>query len=182
MIKDCGNASCHIGKCGSLVWKYVHFMSGVYSQWGNVAARTFAVELLSNIHFMVPCQKCQNHAEQNAKLFGLREKLLESAKEQRKPLDEGSMFRVMVDYHNTVNKMLGKKQMSAAEAYKQYEHCFVGEVCSLDVNSCFSQEMPQEVDSCTVKVIALSASLGAVSVGLIGLIIYLLCKKNKSTQ
>lgn len=152
-------------------------MSGVYSQWGNVEARRFAVELLSNIHLMVPCQKCQDHAEKNAKSFNLRQKLMDSAREQHKPLDDGSMFRVMVDFHNMVNRRLGKQQMTAGEAYKQYEHCFVGEVCSLDVNACFSQELPATNSMCTTKVIGLSVSLGVVSAALVGTLIYMSLRK-----
>ena len=76
-------------------------MSGVYSQWGN-GARRFAVELLSNIHLMV-LSEVPGSREKNAKSFNLRQKLMDSAREQHKPLDDGSMFRVMVDFHNMVN-------------------------------------------------------------------------------
>jgi len=155
-------------------------MSGVYSQWGNAKSREFAVNLLSNIHLMVPCQKCQDHAEKNARMFRLKEKLLKSAEKQHKPLDEGSMFRVMVDFHNVVNRMLGKKQYSLEEAYGMFKHCFVGEVCSLDIDSCFSQESSTAVvdATCTSKVIVLSVSLGIVSAGLIGVVAYIVHKRN----
>jgi hypothetical protein len=179
-IIDCGNASCRIDLCGGIVWKYVHFLSGVYSQWGSKEAREFAVNMLSNIHLMVPCQKCQNHALENAKTFKLREKLIKSAQSQRKPLDEGSMFRVTVDFHNMVNRMLHKPTKSVAEAYKSMSSCFVGNVCSLDdEKSCFMQGGANKIGEAEVKIIGLSCGLGALGVITIILLIKLL-KENKT--
>ncbi len=182
-VKDCGPASCRIDKCGDMVWTYAEFIAGVYSQWGDEESRRFAIKMLANIHLMVPCGKCQVHTRRNALKFGLRKKLEKAGTQQLAPLDKGSMFAIIVEFHNLTNKQLRHPIISLETAFKKYEHCFVGKGCSLeDVESdktnggCFTQtQVDSDSDNATSaspKIIALAVIATLLAVGVVGLVGY----------
>ena len=168
---DCGAAKCRIDRCGHKVWDYVHFIAGVYSDHGSAEARSFAVHMLSNIHLMVPCQRCQNHAEANASKFGLKDKLNAAVAKPMAPGAEGSMFHVMWAFHNFVNEYLGKPALPLANALEAFEVCAVkqGEMCSLEGPSCDDvegapQPMAQTILGGGSAWKAVAAGLGIVAV------------------
>ena len=184
---DCGAAKCRIDRCGHKVWDYVHFISGVYSDHGTAEARSFAVQMLENIHLMVPCQRCQNHAAANAGKFGLKQKLDVAVARSIPPREEGSLFHVMWEFHNFVNEYLGKPALPFANALEAFEVCAVkqGEMCSLEGPSCDDDDTEEPLSQTVLgraapwKIVLAGASIAVVAAAVVTAV---RARKSKETK
>lgn len=96
---------------GPMIWGSMHSMAISFekTQKGQPPLTRYAFEnFITSIAFLLPCPECRNHFIDNLKLNALTDSDFES---------NVALFKWTWQLHNTVNKMLGKKEISFADAY-----------------------------------------------------------------
>ena len=97
---------------GPAFWLTIHNGAARYPQRATPLWRSRMKNFILGIPVMVPCEKCSDHATAYLEKHARR---LDEVVEGRVKL-----FDFLVEFHNFVNKRLGKAQMSLAEAQKLY--------------------------------------------------------------
>ena len=98
------------GLWGPPLWEYLHMMSLKYSNSPSYNEKRTMKNLLNNISHFLPCDKCRNHAVEY-----MNNNDLDIA-----TTNTDTLFRFLVDFHNSVNKRLGKPIMGVNTAYTIY--------------------------------------------------------------
>jgi len=93
---------------GPFVWGLIHTISLLDFEDPDAQRRAleYTIEALKGIPSVIPCHRCAAHYQ----LYVLPELAVE------KWIEPMSLFRFMVDYHNTVNRKLNKPQFTYEDA------------------------------------------------------------------
>ncbi len=81
---------------GGKAWKFIHSIADGFPENPTTEQLNSAHQFFSNLHFMLPCQKCCVHCKENLKKNPPNFKNKEELK------------KWLIDFHNDVNKMLKK--------------------------------------------------------------------------
>ena len=91
-------------------WKFLHYLSFGYPSEPTTEQKNHYKTFFTSLQHVLPCSVCAKHYSQN-----LVEYSLDEALESR-----DSLIRWVIDIHNDVNEMKGKKIYSYDEAIKLY--------------------------------------------------------------
>jgi hypothetical protein len=104
------------------IWGVIHIMA---LDAKTPAEQTIANKAIYHIITHLPCQQCSKHAIENIKTRVPFDKFLTSKK------DEYALFRWSVEFHNTVNRQLGKPIIDFDTAKELWEEVFNCKDCTL---------------------------------------------------
>jgi hypothetical protein len=97
---------------GPAFWFSLHNGADKYPESASPIVKSRMKSYILGIPIMLPCIKCQIHANEHIEL---NKKDLDDICSGRKKL-----FKFFVDFHNKVNKMYNKPIVSVEDAYKMY--------------------------------------------------------------
>ena len=103
-----------ISSWGSSAWTFMHVVSWTYPEEGDIQSRKKAFEFIHSLGHVIPCMRCRlDWQEYLKKNFSS----LETAH-----LDSRASFtKFLLDGHNYVNRKLGKREYTYAEARSLYD-------------------------------------------------------------
>ena len=95
---------------GPAAWKFLHTITFAYPNQPTLEDKRNYKLFFENIGNVLPCPMCKIHFSQNLKKHPI-EFALES---------KNNMIKWLIDFHNEVNKSLGKRIYSYKEVYDVY--------------------------------------------------------------
>jgi hypothetical protein len=90
---------------GPTYWEFLHSISILYPTNPSILDKEMLLLLLKSFGDVIPCPICSNHYKENLKSFPVNDKLN----------SKNEFIKWVIDFHNIVNKMLGKKILSLEE-------------------------------------------------------------------
>lgn len=99
---------------GPPTWCFLHTSSAHYPVSPDNDTKNATKSFIMSLPFTLPCVSCKHHA---IMWVNAHKHKLDTIVQSR-----DSLFKFYVDFHNYVNKRLGKPIMSYAEAYNKYRN------------------------------------------------------------
>lgn len=96
---------------GPCAWKFLHTITFAYPESPSLEEKRNHKLFFEQLQNILPCKICRQHFRENLKKYPI-----EYGLESRKDL-----IKWLVDFHNEVNKSLGKRQYSYQEVYDMYD-------------------------------------------------------------
>ena len=94
---------------GPLLWGFIHTISIVdFEEEAQVRFTKEAVESLRGVGACIPCKKCRVHYDT----------FFQTEIEGRDRFGRMELFRLFVEFHNTINQKYGKPVLTYEEAHK----------------------------------------------------------------
>jgi len=120
---------CKNGFCtkiwGPIKWIFLHIMSFNYPHKPTEKQKAYYYQEIMNLQHTLPCRACRENVIKNLKKYPLLPKHLKNRK---------TFSKWMYDFHNVINKMLGKKcTLTYEQVREMYEH-FRARDCSKTKN------------------------------------------------
>ena len=103
---------------GPHAWFFLHSITINYPDNPSPEVKDAMKKLINSLVLLLPCAHCQENYTQHLIKYPLTEEILSSRK---------LLFRWMIDIHNEVNKIHGKKIYSYDEAMKSIKKSYYGE-------------------------------------------------------
>ena len=100
---------------GPGLWHSIHMLAYVSRTYPE---RLRFMNMVNHIISGIDCVYCWNHVESNLR------QLPPWSEQYWGPGDELGMFRWSVDFHNVVNRMLGKPEFSYQQALEKYDRLY----------------------------------------------------------
>ena len=97
---------------GPPLWFSLHNASAYYPAKASTLHAERMKHVILGIPVLIPCETCKEHATNYIEQH--KHKLIDICKTKK------DLFEFFVDFHNFVNKRLGKKVISYEEAYRLY--------------------------------------------------------------
>jgi hypothetical protein len=94
---------------GPKYWELFHTITALYPTKPSNLDKKMALLFLKSIGSIIPCPKCANHYKQNLKKFPIKNNL--NSRE--------NFMKWFINFHNIVNKMLGKKIIPLKIAFEK---------------------------------------------------------------
>ena len=91
-------------------WKFIHFVALGYPDNPSEETKKHYQEFFESIQFILPCQRCATHYQQNIQRVPISKYLK----------DRETLMRWTIDLHNEVNKQRQKPILTYDEALKLY--------------------------------------------------------------
>ena len=93
---------------GSQLWAFLHTLTIIDSDEPTIQIRDSerVIEILREFHCMIPCSKCATHFHT----------FFQTEIEGRDRFHNMELFDLIVEYHNQINRKLGKPVVSLEEA------------------------------------------------------------------
>jgi uncharacterized protein YllA (UPF0747 family) len=93
---------------GTQLWAYLHTVTIIDSDEPSVQIRESikAIEILRNIPAIIPCHKCAVHYKE----------FFQTEIEGKGRFQRMELFDLLVEYHNQINRKLGKQVKTLEEA------------------------------------------------------------------
>jgi hypothetical protein len=95
---------------GPPLWFILHNMAANYPKTPKKDDRQLMIYFLVGLPSAIPCLTCKNHA-----MDYLQSKDLSMVVNDKK-----SLIQFVLDFHNNVNKRLGKKEWTLKQVYSRY--------------------------------------------------------------
>ena len=99
---------------GPHAWQFLHSITLSYPDNPTDQDKYNHAQFFNNLKDILPCQKCRDHLSQNLQTLPIENYLN----------DKDSLFRWLVDVHNSVNVSNGKKEYSYDEVTELYEKMY----------------------------------------------------------
>lgn len=96
---------------GSSAWIFLHSITLTYPDKPSVEEKNHIKQFFESLEYVLPCSKCRNHYYENLKKYPLNDTVLEC---------KDNLVRWLIDIHNQVNIMNGKKELTYKEAMYEF--------------------------------------------------------------
>jgi len=98
-------------KWGPSAWTFLHYITLGYPTCPTEEQKNNYKQFFYSLQNILPCEKCKEHFSNNISKIPLTDDILNSKEK---------LFNWLVDIHNQVNIITGKKELSYEEAFKIY--------------------------------------------------------------
>src|SRR3989304_8818389 len=97
---------------GNYGWKFLHITTLTYPECPTNIDKKSMKKFFESIKGTLPCYKCRIHYQEHLQKYPLTDDILSSRK---------NLIYWLIDIHNSVNRSLGKRELSYEEAIKSIE-------------------------------------------------------------
>lgn len=97
---------------GPAAWRFLHTITFAYPDIPTIEQKRSYKLFFEQLHNVLPCTICREHFKENLKKYPIESGLDSKDK----------LVKWLIDFHNEVNKSLGKRQYSYKEVYKLYDN------------------------------------------------------------
>lgn len=106
---------------GPSAWRFMHYITMAYPDNPTTIDKQNMKTFFSSIGSILPCEKCRINFAKHTSVYPLNDYVLNS---------RFDLVNWLIDVHNEVNKMNGKKVLSYDEViqlylYKQHDNCLI---------------------------------------------------------
>jgi hypothetical protein len=98
-------------KWGPVYWKMSHYITFAYPDNPSNEDKHVVKNHFDNLSNLLPCENCRGHYLQYTRDFPLTDDILSS---------KYKLIKWFVDFHNAVNRRLGKKEISIEKVIAMY--------------------------------------------------------------
>jgi len=98
---------------GPIFWTTMHIVTIGYPSFPTEEEQKAVVNFFESLQFMIPCPICKEHYKENLKTSPLTSEVVG---------DKQKLIRWLFDMHNTINKQLGKSEIS----WREFIYSIVG--------------------------------------------------------
>ena len=100
---------------GPHAWIFLHSITLNYPSYPTKQVIKQHYDFFTNLFYVIPCDKCRQHYKQNLVKYPLTNKILSSRE---------NLIKWLINIHNSVNEMQGKKQYSYDEVINIYNNLY----------------------------------------------------------
>lgn len=97
---------------GKYAWLFIHFVTMGYPENPTDEDKQRYYEYFQTLQYVLPCKKCRNNMSKHLNTLPLTEQSL---------VDRNSLVRWGINFHNVVNRSIGKPIISYNEAMHQLD-------------------------------------------------------------
>ena len=106
---------------GPSSWIFLHSITLAYPTCPDNNDKKNMRQFINSLQFVLPCTKCRENFKKHLKLYPLTDEILNS---------KDKLIKWMIDIHNQVNELNGKKKMTYDQVLKEYYYKYN----SIDIN------------------------------------------------
>lgn len=96
---------------GPSAWIFLHSITLTYPEKPSDNDKQHIKHFFGTLEYVLPCAKCKNHYYENLKKYPITDTVLES---------KNNLVKWLIDLHNEVNIINGKKALTYNEAMYQF--------------------------------------------------------------
>ena len=155
---------------GPHLWFFIHTLCLETPVKSSVENKNYIKNFFLNLQNIIPCEQSKEHYNQNLSTIPNIDASLDN--------ENDSLFYWSVQLHNSVNKMLGKKEWTNEEAYNYYKYIFEEKrIYSYGTIKQIANTCPELNESLNISQIKIKTIFQKLIYMLVGVGVYLLYQK-----